>query len=135
MWDKIKTFLNHERYQTIAIVLVVGLLIWFIGCQSKVKSIVDPARNVTRPQLHAEVEYFLATAETKFADLDKQDEFKQLLLNNAIVFSQTGTINPYAILVTFAGIWGAGATADNIRKRKALKNALTDKTTEPDKNG
>jgi len=125
MLKKLLDFLNHERYQVFAIAICVGLLIWFIGCESKVRSITDPSQMVTRNELVAEIDFYLANAEIRFADLDKQDELKQTLLDAALLYGQTGTINPLGLMATLAGVLGIGATVDNVRKRRDLRDTLS----------
>lgn len=122
MYNKIKTFLNHERYQSIAVFLVLIILAVIFGCQSKVTSILNPRLQITRDQLDLELNQLLTTAEIKFADLDRQDEIKATLYQIGLVTAQTGTFNPIGLITSIAGIIGIGATVDNVRKRKELKN-------------
>jgi len=119
--DKILKFLNHERYESIAVIIACLLLIWFWGCESKVQSISNPNALVTRDELNAEVDFYLANAEIRYKNLDRQDEFKKTLLEAALLYGQTGTINPFGLITTLAGILGVGATIDNVRKRKEIK--------------
>lgn len=121
MLDKIKIFLNHERYQSIAIGLIIILLGIMIGCQSKVTSIIHPTLQVTRSELQSELDNLLSAAELKFAALDQQDEIKATLYQVGMVTAQTGTFNPIGLITTIAGILGVGATVDNVRKRKVIK--------------
>lgn len=132
--DKLLTFLNHERYQVISAVLCLSLIVWFWGCESQVQSVVDPARKINRDELTAEVDFFLASAEIRFKDLDRQDEFKQYVLNQALLYGQTGTLNPVGIVATLAGILGVGAIADNVRKRKVIKDSVTTYVNDKTKN-
>jgi hypothetical protein len=93
------------------------VLIWTYGCESQVKSITNPIIFVNRGQLQIEVNAFIAQAELRFADLDRQDELKTTLFNTAIDFMQGGKINPVAVALVISSILGIGAGADNIRKR------------------
>ena len=121
MLQKIKTFLNHERYESIAVILVVVLLAIIFGCESKVNSILYPNNQITRDQLQLELNQLIATAEIKFGQLDRQDELKAALYQIGLVTAQTGTFNPIGLITTIAGIVGIGATVDNVRKRKVIK--------------
>lgn len=132
--DKLLAFLNHERYQIVSTVLCLGLLIWFWGCESQVRSLVDSKIKINRDELTAEVDFFLASAEIRFKDLDRQDEFKQYVLDQALLYGQTGTLNPVGIVATLAGILGVGAIADNVRKRKVIKDNVTAYVDETKKN-
>jgi len=122
---KLLEFLNHERYQTVSVVVAACLLVWFWGCQSQVRSLTDPGVKVTRSELTAELDYLLSSAEIRFAELDKQDAFKKQVLDSAILYGQTGTLNPMGLIATLASILGVGAIADNVRKRKVIRDNVT----------
>ncbi|MBA7486282.1 hypothetical protein ES707_21838 [subsurface metagenome] len=118
---KILTFLNHERYQLIAIFFCVLFSLWGLCCESKVQSVRDPTRYITRDELRIEVEQFLSLAEIRFKNLDRQDELKTLVSNQVLLWSQTGTFNPMGLLPTILGLLGIGAIADNVKKRIEIK--------------
>ena len=80
-----------------------------------------PDRMVTRPQLKIEVDTFLAEAKFKFEDLDRQDAFKRLLFEYALVVAEGGSVNPVGVAVSLFGILGIGAIADNRRKDGVIK--------------
>ena len=84
MWNKINTLMNHERYVVIAFILTPATVVWISGCPSQTSSLINPTQKVTRPELQIELDTILATAEVRFADLQQQDRFKQILFENAI---------------------------------------------------
>lgn len=120
-WTKIKDLFNHERYQVIAVLATAAFLFWFFGCESKVQSLANPQVLITRASLEAEVDFYLAQAEIRFKDLDKQDEFKRLLVEKTLLVAEGGAVNPYGIIATILGILGIGATVDNVRKRNVIR--------------
>lgn len=85
----------------------------------------NPSQKVTRGELQAEIDYYLARAEVRFKNLDQQDQLKKLLLDNALIISQGGTLNPYGLVASIVTILGAGAAVDNVRRRKLDKQKLT----------
>lgn len=121
MTKKILVFCNHERYQVIAGFLCIVLTVWGLSCESKVRSISDPTKKITRDQLNAEVDYYLANAEIRFKLLDRQDEFRDLVFNQVLLWSQTGQFSPIGLIPTLIGLFGIGAVTDNIRKRVEIK--------------
>ncbi len=121
MAKKLLDLTKKEIGQIIAIILAAGLLFWAYGCESKVKALNGSLRSVTRAELAMELDLILAKAELRFADLDQQDRIKKVLFDNAMLYAQSGTINPFGVLTTLAGIIGLGATVDNVRKRKEIK--------------
>lgn len=123
-WMKLKmiTILNHERYKIIGGVLCFALAFWFYGCESKVPSLVNPQLKINRVQLQLELDSLIATTEARVANLDRQDAFKTALLQQAVLLAQGGTINPVGLGLTIAAILGIGATVDDVRTRKRVKN-------------
>jgi len=121
MTQKILDFLNHERYQVIAVVVCLLIIFGGLCCESKTRSLKDPTQKVTRDELQIEVNTFIAKAELRFKDLDRQDELKSLLYEHLMLWSTTGTFNPSALIPLLASVLGVGAVADNVRKRLVIK--------------
>lgn len=120
--NKIIEFLNHERYQVLTAVICVFLILYGVSCESTTNSITNPAEKVNRSELTIEVEMFIAKAEAKYKDLDRQDELKALLYEKFQLWTQTGVFNPIGILPAVFAILGVGAITDNVRKRKVIKD-------------
>ena len=114
---KLWAFVRHNQGMFVGGIIAAAVLIWAYGCQSQVTSIVNPTVLVNRGQLKIEVDNFIAQAELKFQDLDRQDEVKSTLFAFAIDFMQGGKINPAAVALTIGNILGLGAIIDNVRKR------------------
>jgi len=125
---KVKTLLNHERYQLITTIIGIGLVFYGVSCESTVSSNLDLHHKVTRAELSAEVELYMAQTEQKFIDLDRQDEFKALLFDKVMLWTSTGVFNPMGILPAVFTVLGIGAVTDNVRRRKQEKNAGKGKT-------
>ncbi len=104
----------------ISSILALAVLIWTYGCESQVTSILYAPDFVNRGQLEIEVDTFIAQAELKFADLDRQDQVKSTLFNAAINFIQGGNVNPAAVAIVIGNILGLGAVIDNVRKRTLI---------------
>ena len=116
-----KTFLNGNASQTIAIIICATLLVWVYSCQPQVASVLSPSQQVTRLELDLELETFIATAEIRYKDLKRQEDLRNLLFEHASLWASSGTINPLGVLMSIAALLGVGATADNVRKRVAAK--------------
>ena len=126
---KLAEMFRHNQGIAIAIVIVIAVLFWTYGCDSKVTSITKPNTKVTRAELKIEIDAFLAMAEVRYADLDKQDEFKQKLFEYGALFVEGGTLNPVGIVATMGTLLGIGAFADNRIKDKVIKNRPLKTTT------
>ena len=117
-------FASHNTGFVISQILIIALLIWVQGCESQTRSILDPASKITRAELNIEVDVFIATADLRYADLNKQDKLKKTLIDQALLWSTTGAINPIGLITALVGIAGIGATVDNLTNRKKERKAL-----------
>lgn len=122
MLNKLKIFLNGEKYQTLGIVIACLFLFGMFSCESKSLSLQDPTRQVNRDELIAEYDFITAQMAIRIKDIDKQDAFKQMITDNAVLIGSGGQINPAGLITTIAAIFGFGAVVDNVRKRKVIKN-------------
>lgn len=120
-------FIRHNQGMFVGVIIALSVLIWTYGCESQVTSIVYAPSLVNRGQLQVEVDTFIAQAELKFANLDRQDRVKSTLFNTAIDFMQGGNVNPAAVAIVIGNILGLGAVIDNVRKR-TLINTLKGNT-------
>jgi len=118
-----KDFLNKCKpfsAEITMIALALVALLWTYGCESRVRPLNGSPVKVTRAELETELNQFIALAEIRFRELDRQDKFKQILFDNAVIFAETGGINPLGVITSLAALFGIGATADNLRTRKKL---------------
>lgn len=110
-------FLNENHHYIIAAAVIAVCSFWTYGCHSQVNSILNPNQRISREELQIEVEYFMAHAELKLLDLDRQDAIKQALLDLGSTFATTGTLNPTGLLNTAISV-AAIAFGMNQRKRR-----------------
>lgn len=126
-----KRFLK-DNSSTIVCVVIALIILWFIfGCQSTVRSLTDPTKKVSRPELTLELESELerleylarkldAQAQAKFHALDSQDKLKELLTQQIFIYTSTGGVNPLGVATSLMSILGVGAVTDNVRLRKKI---------------
>jgi hypothetical protein len=133
-------FFNDNHWATIASIGVLAICFYVFGCQSRVPSLADPAKKVTRAELQDEfntvmalekvkTEDIIARTKTKIKDLDTQDETKNFILDQANLFATTGSVSPVGILGFGASIFSIGWGLDSNRKLKAAN--ATAKTNVP----
>lgn len=133
---KIWSFTRHNSGIVIGFFLSLIMLVYAYGCQSTVVSLVNSNVRVTRLELQAEVDMLLAQAESRFADLDRQDLVKNTIFNAVIELAQGKSVNPVGVLFTLGNILGLGAVVDNVRKRthiNTLKGGHVNATVETQK--
>ncbi len=120
-----KAWLKDNPFFDIAIVAVVVVVGLFNGCQVTAPSLLDPNIKVTRGELEIELQTLLDKAELRFSQINRQEQFRRELLNHALVISSSGTVNLYGLIPIALSLLGAGAVADNVRKRKVIRDNLT----------
>lgn len=103
--------------KTIALIVLTALLFWGFGCPPQVRSLISPDQKVTRPQLQVELDSIIATAEFRMADLDRQEQFRDIIFKNALLMVETGTINPLGIITLLTGLYGVTRGAKDIKDR------------------
>lgn len=113
-----------DKLPIVISIIGVVLLLWFaFGCQPTTQSLINPERKVTRQELNWEVETLLAKSKIRIAELDHQEELRNLIFQQTLVIAESGTINPLGIVTSILAIIGLGATADDIRLRKQRARA------------
>lgn len=115
--NQIYARVRHNSGIVLSALLIPTILIYVYSCQSVVVSTIPGRGRISRPELVAEVDLFLAAAEAKFDDLDRQDLVKNTIFNSVLDLAQGGTVNPAGIALVIGNILGLGAVIDNVRKR------------------
>lgn len=121
MFEKTWRAIRHNQGLALAIVICIGLGIWTYGCESKVASLNDSSRLVTRAELEVEIETVMSTAEIRLSNLDRQDAIKKKLIEFAISSAESGSVNKGGLVNLIGWILGAGLLVDNRRKDGVIK--------------
>ena len=133
IWTSIKSFAKSNMFLLIMLTIGIALLFWSFGCESRTQSILkgtnlegasllNPKGTVNRQELTAELAYLTQIAETRFADLDRQDKLRELLASQAVVIATGGAVNPAGVISLLMGIMGIGAVIDNRKKQSLITN-------------
>jgi len=121
---------NFKEKWLVYLIMLIGnvLLLISMGCPSKVTSLIDSTKRVTRAELQIELDHFIASAGIKLDQLDKQDELRDIVLKNAFIMVETGTFNPLAIATALFALYGAGnavnQTKNAVKKKINHKNGV-----------
>lgn len=109
MSNQIKKLLSNGFPRYLAFIVSLGLILWAWGCPPRCKSISNPAIKVTRPELQIELDTILATAELRFEELETQERVRDILLKNALIAAESGTVNPFGIITAALAVYGIGS--------------------------
>ena len=126
MCDKLFDLIKKNYILIIGFLVILGCIIWLYGCVSTTHSLLTPEKRVSRSELEAELNYYIAIAKARFEDLDQQDALKKSLFDAANLIAQNGSINPGGLLTTMLGI---GGIAFGINEKKKNVNAEKKSTT------
>ena len=130
-FKKIGKAIRHNLGLSTSALIVLVMLFWLIGCESKTMSPVS-GELVTRAKLvqeynsevdsmALELQTFQATAELAEVDLDKQDAIKQQAAQFALTLAEGGTLSPFGVATSLLALLGVGAVVDNRIKDRIIK--------------
>lgn len=108
----------------ITAILTVALCIFLYSCESQVKSLTGSGVLINRAELQLELDRFMSIAQLRMLDLDKQDAFRNLVIENSLVLVQGQPFSVLGFITGVAGIYGATHAATKSTKyvSKAIKN-------------
>lgn len=119
MLNKIWTVIKHNQNLIAALVVCACLLTWGISCEPAVRSPFNPTLTITRTQLDIEVQNMANKIAVAYAEIKRQEQIRDALLNAGLAYAQGSGINPVGLALTIAGILGIGVAVDN-RKKDAI---------------
>jgi len=119
-----KNFWKKYAGTLIAVTLIIATLTSNPSCEPTVRSPWKPYTIINRDQLDAEVEQFLLQCEVAYKDLDRQQQFRQLVLDFARITTETGTFNPTSLIPLLAALLGIGTTVDALRTSSKARKKL-----------
>lgn len=107
--------------KAISIIVLTALLFWGYGCPARVPSLITDGKKVTRPELQIELDTIVATAEFRLTELDRQDQFRDIIFKNAMLMIEGGALNPVGIITLLAGLYGVTRGAKDLKDRVKKK--------------
>lgn len=131
--SKLTEWIRHNQGLFVAVLVLIAILVWMAGCQSKVSSLVVEGKKVTRAELNLEIaaetqrleaklNMLASAAKAKQFELDRQDAIKQKLFEFMAITAEAGTINASGVVGLIVSVLGVGAVIDNRIKDKVIKN-------------
>lgn len=111
-----------KKHLSMIVVGIIGLgfMFYSYGCEPKVKSLIHDQHRINRQELQLELDQLINMAQLRMADLDKQEQFRSIILQNALILVQGQPLNPVGIITAFAAVYGAmqgGRTITKVVKK------------------
>ena len=100
----------------ITILTCIGFTIYCYGCEPKVASLSNRNHLVNRQELQLELDQFITMAQIRMVDLDKQDQLRAIVLQNALILVQGQPFNPVGIITAIAAVYGVSQGGHNVKK-------------------
>ncbi|GAH68726.1 unnamed protein product [marine sediment metagenome] len=122
-----------KKHTTILVTTLtcIAFMLYCYGCEPKVRSLIDRDQLINRQELQLELDQFIGMAQLRMADLDKQDNLRAIILQNALILVQGQPFNPLGILTAIASVYGitqAGKNVTNVVKTVRNKGKLNNGT-------
>jgi hypothetical protein len=121
MKNLLKILFNHERYQSISVILCIIMLTFMASCRPRCHSLIEPGKKITAEELQGEVELLNGRIQSEVKSLEQQEAIRTLLLSLAQTSLAAGSFNITSALTGAIALLGTGAFIDNTRKRKAIR--------------
>lgn len=122
--------IKHHKILVIYLVAISVIIFGFFGCESKVKSLLDDPNLVTRTEIMAEIEFFLAKAKGRLIELDQKDAFRKIVFDFTTISLESGQVNPSGLFIALLGLLGAGTIGNYAGKNTAAKKLDSKNTIE-----
>lgn len=131
--ESVKKWISHNQGMTFALLILVAVMVWGLGCEAKVLSL-DPRGGMVSidqfeievaaavKRLEVKIEQLISTAELCRAQFVKAQAGKKALLEFAAITAASGGFNVTGLIPIVGTILGLGAVADNRIKDKVIKN-------------
>lgn len=93
-----------------------GFALYCYGCEPTTTSLTRPQYKINRQELQLEFDQFIAMAKIRMLDLDKQEQFRAIILENALILVQGNAYNPMGIITGIAAIYGIVQGSNKVTK-------------------
>lgn len=117
-----------KKYKSLITACLISffVLLYVYGCEPKVESINGNRRMVTREELQVELNQIMALAEVRMLELEKQEQLRALILENALIIVEGQPFNPVGLITGFAALYGVSqgsfqigrGVKNKVKKRK-----------------
>ena len=122
---------KHIPFLMTGLICIV-FIIYCYGCEPKVRSLTNRTQLVNRQELQLELDQFITMAQLRMLDLDKQEELRAIVLQNALILVQGNPLNPLGIITALAAVYGIAQGGRNVknvvktvRKNRKVNNGTT----------
>lgn len=102
--------------------VTLAVIIFIAACEPKVPSLWNKSVQVNRQELQLELDQLVSLAHLQMLDLDRQEQLRSIILQNALILVQGQPLNPVGIITGIAAVYGLTQGGSNVTK--VVKNAI-----------
>lgn len=113
----------------LTVLVTIGIITFIYACEPKVASLNDSHKFINRQELQLELDQLITTAQIRMADLDKQEQLRSIILQNAVVLVQGQPFNPVGLITGIAALYGisqgsfqVGKKVKTVAKKRKVNN-------------
>lgn len=106
----------------ITILVSVGLLFYLVACEPETLSLTHEDKQVNRQELQLELDQIIGLAQLRMVDLDRQEQLRAIILQNALILVQGQPFNPVGLITAAAAVYGLTQGGKNISKVVGAKH-------------
>lgn len=118
-------WIKKHKDAIVGILVSIMFSIYCYGCEPKVASLTDKTSLINRQELQLEFDRIITMAQLRMVSLEKQEQFRTVILQNALILVQGQPMNPLGIISAVAAIYGIMQGGSNLTK--VVKNNLIKK--------
>lgn len=107
-----------KKNWSLVVIGIVAVALMFFGyaCEPKTKSLLNEGHKVNRQELQLELDTMIGLAQLRMIDLDRQEQLRAIILQNALILVQGQPLNIVGILTAICAVYGATQGGRNITK-------------------
>ena len=109
-------WIKKHWHLILTVFVSLGFMIYGYGCESKVSSLNRIGVRINRQELQLELDQIITMAQIRLADLDQQEAFRAIVLQNALILVQGNPLNPVGIISAVAAVYGIAQGGRNITR-------------------
>ncbi len=117
-----ENWLKAHYKRLILPIIVLCVMLWVGGCPPRTRSPINPSTKLTLPELNAELNNLIDRYEIAIQNIEEQERIRKLIISNALMIAESGSINPLGLITALAGAYGitrvSSDTVNTIKKRK-----------------
>ncbi len=119
MWE----WLKSKSTIILAVIVTASFLFFAYSCEPKVPSLWREGKQVNRQELQLELDQMIGLAQLRMVDLEKQEQLRAIILQNALILVQGQPFNPAGLITAVAALYGIGQASKSVSKTvKEVRN-------------